>query len=97
MNNLPSGEVSTDKFAEEYQKHFGRCDFKVTYGFKRLTKLFNAIPDTVTVVENENLKVVRLTNSASLSHTEEPKLCKRSDRTMALDIVNPNTWEVVNA
>ena len=75
LNHNPEGEIFISNFVPKYHQYFGwECKLS-SYGFTKLVKLLAAIPDTVTVVEDENHeKVVRLTNSAKLSNINEAHL-----------------------
>ena len=50
LSDLPDREVPIVRFPEAYYKHFGQQLLLARFGAKKLTQLFQAIPEVVQVV-----------------------------------------------
>ena len=68
FKNWPERKLNFYEFMLAYSNHFGRQCRLADYGFKKLFKLFKAIPTTIEVTKDvEGKRILQLTDSAKLN------------------------------
>ena len=60
LRHAPDLSISFNKFIPAYHQHFGRQCRVGSFGLTKLIELFEAIPDTVKVTEDDEEKIVQL-------------------------------------
>ena len=60
LRHAPDLSISFNKFIPAYHQHFGRQCRVGSFGLTKLIELFEAIPDTVDVAEDDEERIVQL-------------------------------------
>ncbi|XP_032825999.2 meiosis regulator and mRNA stability factor 1 isoform X1 [Petromyzon marinus] len=66
LRQMPRGRMAFSRFIPAYHHHYGRQCKLAHYGFTKLTDLFEAIPEVVTMLERGEDKLLVLTETEQL-------------------------------